>query len=76
MSDTAPAAVDPLFLLPVRYEDRTRITPLGALLPGSRAVVEGEVQLADVVFRRRRTLLVRISDGSGFLNLQIGRAHV
>ena len=70
MSDTAPAAVDPLFLLPVRYEDRTRITPLGALLPGTRAVVEGEVQLADIVFRRRRTLLVRISDGSGFLNLR------
>ncbi len=70
MSDTAPAAVDPLFLLPVRYEDRTRITPLGALLPGARAVVEGEVQLADIVFRRRRTLLVRISDGSGFLNLR------
>ncbi len=70
MSDTAPAAVDPLFLLPVRYEDRTRITPLGALQPGARAVVEGEVQLADVVFRRRRTLLVRISDGSGFLNLR------
>jgi len=22
--NTAPAAVDPLFLLPVRYEDRTR----------------------------------------------------
>jgi ATP-dependent DNA helicase RecG len=70
VNDTAPAAVDPLFLLPVRYEDRTRITPLGALLPGARAVVEGEVQLADVVFRRRRTLLVRISDGSGFLNLR------
>jgi ATP-dependent DNA helicase RecG len=67
---TAPAAVDPLFLLPVRYEDRTRVTPLGALLPGARVVVEGEVQLADIVFRRRRTLLVRIADGSGFLNLR------
>jgi len=67
---TAPASVDPLFLLPVRYEDRTRITPLGALLPGTRVVVEGEVLLADIVFRRRRTLLVRIADGSGFLNLR------
>ena len=33
-------------------------------------MVEGEVQIADVVFRRRRALLVRISDGSGFLNLR------
>jgi ATP-dependent DNA helicase RecG len=64
------AGVDPLFLLPARYEDRTRITPIGALTAGARAVVEGEVQIADVVFRRRRALLVRISDGSGFLNLR------
>jgi ATP-dependent DNA helicase RecG len=66
----AAASADPLFLLPARYEDRTRVTPLGALFAGMRAVVEGEVQLADVVFRRRRSLLVKISDGSGFLTLR------
>jgi ATP-dependent DNA helicase RecG len=66
----AAAATDPLFLLPARYEDRTRITPLGALVAGMRAVVEGDVQLADVVYRKRRSLIVRISDGSGFLNLR------
>jgi ATP-dependent DNA helicase RecG len=64
------AAIDPLFLLPSRYEDRTRVTAIGALLAGQRAVVEGEVQIADVVHRKRRALLVRISDGSGFLNLR------
>jgi ATP-dependent DNA helicase RecG len=63
-------AADPLFLLPLRYEDRTRVTPIGALVAGQRAVVEGEVMVADVVYRRRRALLVRISDGSGFLNLR------
>jgi len=66
----APAGADPLFLLPARYEDRTRVTPVGALFHGLRAVVEGEVQAADVVHRRRRALLVRISDGTGFLNLR------
>jgi ATP-dependent DNA helicase RecG len=66
----AAAGADPLFLLPHRYEDRTRITPVGALAAGMRAVVEGEVQLADVVYRRRRALLVRLSDGSGFLTLR------
>jgi ATP-dependent DNA helicase RecG len=70
VADTAAARADPLFLLPHRYEDRTRITAIGSLVPGARAVVEGEVQLADVVFRRRRSLLVRISDGSGFLTLR------
>ncbi|MFO7324924.1 MAG: ATP-dependent DNA helicase RecG, partial [Pseudomonadota bacterium] len=70
VADTAAARADPLFLLPHRYEDRTRITAIGSLVAGARAVVEGEVQLADVVFRRRRSLLVRISDGSGFLTLR------
>ena len=61
---------DLLFVLPLRYEDRTHIVPVGALLAGAHAVVEGEVQLAEVVFRRRRQLLVRVSDGSGSLTLR------
>ncbi|HXQ63378.1 MAG TPA: hypothetical protein VN787_00875, partial [Steroidobacteraceae bacterium] len=61
---------DLLFLLPLRYEDRTRIVPIGTLRPGERAVVEGGIELAEVAFRRRRQLLVRISDGSGFLTLR------
>jgi ATP-dependent DNA helicase RecG len=61
---------DVLFHLPLRYEDRTRIVPIGTLRPGDRAVVEGEVQLAEVAFRRRRVLLCRIADGSGFLTLR------
>jgi ATP-dependent DNA helicase RecG len=61
---------DALFILPSRYEDRTRLTAIGALSPGMRAVVEGEVQLTEVSFRRRRQLLCRISDGSGFLTLR------
>ncbi len=61
---------DLLFVLPTRYEDRTQVVPVGALIPGTRVAVEGEVQLAEVTFRRRRQLLVRISDGSGFLTLR------
>jgi ATP-dependent DNA helicase RecG len=61
---------DLLFLLPTRYEDRTRIVPLGSLTPGGHAVVEGEIQLTEVTYRRRRQLLCRISDGSGFLTLR------
>jgi ATP-dependent DNA helicase RecG len=61
---------DLLFLLPLRYEDRTRIVPLGELMPGQRAAVEGEVLLTEIVFRGRRQLLSRISDGSGFLTLR------
>jgi ATP-dependent DNA helicase RecG len=61
---------DLLFLLPLRYEDRTRVWQIGALLPGVRAAVEGEIQLTEVTYRRRRQLLCRISDGSGFLTLR------
>ena len=61
---------DLLFILPTRYEDRTRVQKLGALQAGSRAVVEGEIQLTEVVFRRRRQLLCRLADGSGFLTLR------
>ncbi|HEY1284054.1 MAG TPA: ATP-dependent DNA helicase RecG [Steroidobacteraceae bacterium] len=61
---------DLLFVLPLRYEDRTQIVRLGDLRHGMRAAVEGEVQLTEVVYRRRRQMLCRISDGSGFLTLR------
>jgi ATP-dependent DNA helicase RecG len=61
---------DLLFLLPIRYEDRTRIVPIGALVPGARAAVAGTIELAEVVFRRRRVLLLRLADGTGFLTLR------
>jgi ATP-dependent DNA helicase RecG len=61
---------DLLFLLPLRYEDRTQIAPIGAVRVGERAVVEGEVLLSEVAFRGRRQLLCRIADGSGSLTLR------
>ncbi len=61
---------DLLFLLPLRYEDRTRVVPLGELRPGQRAAVEGEVLLTEIAFRGRRQLLCRIGDGSGSLTLR------
>jgi ATP-dependent DNA helicase RecG len=61
---------DLLFLLPIRYEDRTRLVELGALRPGMRITVEGQVELTEVVFRRRRMMLCRIADGTGSLLLR------
>ncbi len=61
---------DLLFVLPLRYEDRTRIAAIGSLQPGQRAVVEAEVELTEVVFRRRRSLLCRVFDGTGLLTLR------
>ncbi|WP_445158787.1 ATP-dependent DNA helicase RecG [Halomonas sp. E14] len=61
---------DLLFHLPLRYQDRTRITPIGTLRAGHEAVVEGEVSASDEVKGRRRSLLVRLRDGSGILSLR------
>ena len=61
---------DLLFLLPIRYEDRTRLVDIGALRPGMRITVEGRVELTEVVFRRRRMMLCSISDGTGSLLLR------
>ena len=61
---------DVLFVLPRHYEDRTHVVPIGALTEGMHAVVEGEILLAEIVFRRRRQLLVRVADGSGSLTLR------
>jgi len=61
---------DLLFLLPQRYEDRTRISRIGELRPGQKTVVEAEVELTEIVFRRRRTMLCKVSDGTGILTLR------
>jgi len=61
---------DLLFHLPFRYEDRTRLHPIGALYPGARVLVEGEVEHSAIVRGRRATLVVVISDGTGRLTLR------
>lgn len=61
---------DLLFLLPLRYEDRTTLNRLGSVRPGMRCLVSGEVLLAETVFRGRRSMLVRIGDGSGQMTLR------
>ena len=60
-----------LFHLPLRYEDRTRLTPLGSLQPGQRAVIEAEVVRSSVQFRRRRNLVARLQDGSGQMDVRL-----
>ena len=61
---------DLLLHLPHRYEDRTSVVALGALQDRQKVVVEGTVELSEVAFRGRRNLLVRLSDGTGFLTLR------
>ena len=61
---------DLLFHLPLRYQDRTRVVPIGQLRPGQDAVIEGVVSGTDVTMGKRRSLVVRLGDGSGVLSLR------
>src|SRR5210317_2153106 len=61
---------DLLFHLPLRYQDRTRVTPIAAAREGVDAVIEGEVRAADIVFGRRRSLVARLQDGTGTITLR------
>ena len=59
--------IDLLFHLPLRYQDRTHITSIGALTSGTEVVVEGEIISSQIRFGRRRSLVVTLGDGSGSL---------
>ena len=61
---------DLLFHFPLRYQDRTKITAIGGLRDQVDAVVEAEVRAAAVTMGRRRTLLVKVDDGTGLLTLR------
>ncbi len=62
---------DVLFHLPYRYEDRTRLLPIGALHPGTEAMVAGTIEMAQVRFGRRRSLMAYVRDGSGGLWMRL-----
>lgn len=61
---------DLLFHLPLRYEDRTRITAVRDLMPGIFTNIIGEVTDNQIIQGKRRMMLVTINDGSGIINLR------
>ena len=63
-------AADVLLHLPLRYQDRGRVTAIGQLRPGVEAQVEAVVASSEVMTRGRRCLLCRLSDGTGVLTLR------
>ncbi|KRB88631.1 ATP-dependent DNA helicase RecG [Noviherbaspirillum sp. Root189] len=59
--------MDLVLHLPLRYEDETRITPIGeaGFMGGNAAQVEGVVTECDIQYRPRRQLVVTIADETG-----------
>ncbi len=62
--------IDLALHLPMRYEDETRLVPIGTLHDTDTAQVEGVVTDCEVQVRTRRQLLVRLDDGTGDLVLR------
>jgi ATP-dependent DNA helicase RecG len=52
------------FHLPLRYEDRTRITSIRDLRPGEPALIEGRIEAIERGFRYRPQLRIAITDAS------------
>ena len=61
---------DMLFHLPLRYQDRTRLTPVGAVQANMNVVIEGEIRASDIVYGRRRSLVCRLQDNTGSITLR------
>ena len=61
---------DLLFLMPIRYEDRTLVTPIGTLSHDQQVLIQGRVLLTNIVYRGRRTLLSQLSDDTGMVTLR------
>jgi ATP-dependent DNA helicase RecG len=67
--------VDLLLHRPLRYEDRTRITPLNRVRPGVTVQVEGRVVHREIRQTRRRMLLATLADDSGQITLRFFRFY-
>ncbi len=61
---------DLIFHLPHRYEDRTKIYPIGSISAGMTVLISGTVDFTDMLMRGRNSLICRISDPTGYITLR------
>jgi len=61
---------DLLFHLPIRYEDRTQITPIANLRPGDRVLIQGTLFSTKITYGRRASLVTHLQDASGSIALR------
>ena len=60
---------DLLFHLPLRYEDRTRVTTIRDCLVGTHTNIIGEITNNQITHGKRRMLVVTLNDGTGSVQL-------
>ncbi|MBT3309355.1 MAG: ATP-dependent DNA helicase RecG [Gammaproteobacteria bacterium] len=62
---------DLLFHLPLRYQDRTTLTPIAALLHNEEQQIEGIITGTTIRFGRRRSLVCSVEDESDSLTIRL-----
>ena len=66
---------DVLFHLPIRYEDRTRLTPIQSARPGQWVQIEGTVIDQHIRYARSRMLIATVADDTGQVILRFFRFY-
>jgi len=61
---------DLLFHLPIRYQDRTQLTPIISLRPQQWALIEGEIIEVRTSQGRRKSLICYLQDDSGCIAIR------
>jgi len=64
------SVLDLLFHLPIRYEDKTSVTPINQVRSLQPALVEGEITKSYVIQGKRTILVCEIADSHGFMQLK------
>jgi ATP-dependent DNA helicase RecG len=62
--------IDLLFHLPLRYQDKTKITPIDQLTFGQSALIEGQVVKTYLINSRKPMLVCEIDDGTNTIALK------
>ncbi|EKE01980.1 MAG: hypothetical protein ACD_21C00011G0005 [uncultured bacterium] len=62
-------AQDLLFHLPLRYEDRTKISPIRCVKIGEYAAVVGVIEAIEIIHHGRARLICKLRDTTGYLQL-------
>ena len=67
--------LDLLLHLPLRYEDRTRVRPIGDLGAGDTALACGRIESTGIRYGGRRSLVATIADATGTMAMRMFRYH-
>ena len=66
---------DLCFHLPINYQDKTKIMQISDIDVGDEAFVEGKILSVQTIYKPRKMLVAKISNGSSFFNLRLFYFH-